>query len=112
MLRQSLRSKENTLKSLEDEHIKHNIEKIYAIIELKYKGSQVPVDCFINDVEKTVEYIKDKDLEEMGYYISHVNVQYIVSDSTYEATFTYLSRQDGNISISHEHIKLKRDVKN
>lgn len=57
----------------EVEHIRKNIEKIYAIIELKHKGSQVPVDCFIKDVEKTMEYIKDKDLAECQFYLGFIH---------------------------------------
>lgn len=57
----------------EVEHIRRNIEKIYAIIELKHKGSQVPVDCFIKDVEKTIEYIKDKDLVDCQFYLGFIH---------------------------------------
>lgn len=55
------------------EHIRQNIEKIYAIIELKHKGSQVRVDCFIKDVEKTIEYIKDKDLADCQFYLGFIH---------------------------------------
>ena len=55
------------------EHIRQNIEKIYAIIELKHKGSQVPVDCFIKDVEKTIEYIKDRDLADCQFYLGFIH---------------------------------------
>jgi len=56
-----------------EEHIGQNIEKIFAVIELKYKGAQVPVDCFIKDVEKTIEYIKDKDLEGCQFYLGFIH---------------------------------------
>lgn len=57
----------------EDEHIKHNIEKIYAVIELKHKGSQVPIDCFIRDVEKTIKYVKDKELADCQFYLGFIH---------------------------------------
>lgn len=57
----------------EVEHIRQNIEKIYAVIELKHKGSQVPIDYFIKDVEKTIEYIKDKDLEDCQFYLGFIH---------------------------------------
>jgi len=57
----------------EEEHIGQNIEKIFAVIELKYKGSQVSVDYFIKDVEKTIEYIKDKDLADCQFYLGFIH---------------------------------------
>jgi hypothetical protein len=47
-----------------NDHIKNNIDRIYSIIELKHKGAQVSIDPFISDVEKSINYIKDKDLKE------------------------------------------------
>ncbi|MBU5314485.1 hypothetical protein KQI38_20890 [Tissierella carlieri] len=57
----------------EEGHIKDNIEKIYAIIELKHKGAQVHIDPFISDVEKSIKYIKDKELEECQFYLGFIH---------------------------------------
>ena len=57
----------------EEGHIKDNIEKIYAMIELKYKGAQAPIDPFVSDVKKMVEYIKDKELEECQFYLGFIH---------------------------------------
>lgn len=57
----------------EVQHIKENIEKIYAVIELKHKSSQVPVDCFIKDIEKTIGYIKDKELTGCQFYLGFIH---------------------------------------
>ena len=57
----------------EEGHIKDNIEKIYAMIELKYKGAQVPIDPFVSDVKKMVEYIKDKELEGCQFYLGLIH---------------------------------------
>ncbi len=57
----------------EEGHIKDNIEKIYAMIELKYKGAQVPIDPFVSDVKKMVEYIKDKELEGCQFYLGFIH---------------------------------------
>ena len=56
-----------------ENHIKNNIDKIYAIIELKYKGRQVPIDPFISDVEKSIKYIRDKDLKEIQFYLGFIH---------------------------------------
>lgn len=57
----------------EEGHIKDNIKKIYAIIELKHKGAQVYIDPFISDVEKSIKYIKDKELEECQFYLGFIH---------------------------------------
>lgn len=57
----------------EEGHIKDNIDKIYAIIELKHKGAQVPVNPFIADVEKSIKYIKDKALEGCQFYLGFIH---------------------------------------
>lgn len=54
-------------------HIKNNIDRIYAIIELKHKGAQVSIDPFISDVEKSIKYIKDKDLKEIQFYLGFIH---------------------------------------
>lgn len=65
----------------ECEHLKHNISKIYSIIELKYKGSRASVDCFIKDVEKTMKYIKDEELRECQFYLGFIHEEEFESDS-------------------------------
>lgn len=57
----------------EEGHIKDNVEKIYAIIELKYKGAQVPIDPFLSDVKKTIKYIKDRELGGCQFYLVFIH---------------------------------------
>lgn len=57
----------------EEGHIKDNIEKIYAIIELKHKGSQVPIAPFVSDVEKSIKYIKDRELDGCQFYLGFIH---------------------------------------
>ena len=57
----------------EEGHIKNNIDRIYAIIELKHKGAQVPIEPFISDVEKSIKYIKDKELEGCQFYLGFIH---------------------------------------
>lgn len=57
----------------EEAHIKDNIKKIYAIIELKHKGAQVSIDPFVSDVDKMVKYIKDKELEGCQFYLGFIH---------------------------------------
>lgn len=56
-----------------DDHIKNNIDYIYAIIELKHKGEQVSVDPFTADVEKVLNYIKDKELKGTQFYLGFIH---------------------------------------
>lgn len=56
-----------------NDHIRNNIDYIYAIIELKYKGEQAPIEPFIADVEKTLKYIKDKELKGTQFYLGFIH---------------------------------------
>lgn len=56
-----------------DDHIKNNINSIYAIIELKHKGAQVPIDPFLSDIDKTLKYIKDRSLEGAQFYLGFIH---------------------------------------
>ena len=56
-----------------NDHIRNNIDRIYSIIELKHKGAQVSIDPFISDVEKSIKYIKDKDLKEIQFYLGFIH---------------------------------------
>jgi len=57
----------------ETDHLKNNIEKIYAIIELKFKAKNVPIDCFVNDVNKVIGYIKNKKLNGCQFYLGFIH---------------------------------------
>lgn len=61
------------INDIECEHLKQKISKIYSIIELKYKRPNVPIDCFIEDVKKMMEYIKDEELEECQFYLGFIH---------------------------------------
>lgn len=54
-------------------HIKNNIDRVYALIELKHKGAQVPIDPFLSDIEKSLKYIKDKELVGTQFYLGFIH---------------------------------------
>lgn len=56
-----------------NDHIKNNIEKLYAIIELKHKAKRVSIDYFISDLEKVTGYIKDKKLKGCQFYLGFIH---------------------------------------
>jgi len=56
-----------------DVHLREQITEYLAVIELKHKGGTVPINPFLDDIDKMKMYLKRKDSNQCQYYLGFIH---------------------------------------